>query len=370
MSVRKRKDNGAWEVHVVATDPTGEVVPVRKPSNKWRKRDAEAYERKVRAEIAAGTFGATKKRVSFTEFADLWLETHVAVECSPTTYGDREGILRNHLKPFFREMTLDQIGRLQIAQFKAHQKQKVRGNGERQLSDRTINNHLGILSAMLNKAVDWEKLDNAPKVKLIKVKRSDKPKFAYLDFGETDRVIEAAEPEFEPMFLVGFKTGLRPGELFALRWEDVDLVKKLIRVQRTYTKGRFGPTKGGRGRHVPLTNEALAALRQIEKRSKLRGNLVFSDADGEPFTISKFRRVLKRACRKAGVKRVTPKAMRHTFASHLVMRGKQLPKVQKLLGHANLRTTERYAHLAPAALRDAVDCLDDEAPQWSLERHG
>lgn len=367
MSVRKRS-NGAWMVHIVATDPTGKVVEERKSSNKWRKRDAEAYERKVRAEIAAGTFGATKKRVSFTEFADLWLETHVAVECSPTTYGDREGILRNHLKPFFGEMTLEQIGRLQIAQFKAHQKQKVRSNGERQLSDRTINNHLGILSAMLNKAVDWEKLDSAPKVKLIKVKRSDKPKFAYLDFGETDRVIEAAEPEFEPMLVVGFKTGLRPGELFALRWEDVDLVKRQICVKRTYTKGRFGPTKGGRGRHVPLTTEALAALRQIEKRSKLRGELVFSDADGEPITISKFRRVLQRACRKAGVKRVTPKALRHTFASHLAMRGKTQRQIQKLLGHANLRTTERYAHLAPASLHDAVSCLDDKPPAWGEEQ--
>jgi integrase len=370
MSIRKRKDNGAWEVHIVATDPTGNVVKERKSSTKWRKRDAEAFEREVRAAIAAGTYGATKQRDTFSEFAGLWLETHVAVECAPTTYNDREGILRNHLKPFFGEMKLDQIGTFEIVRFKAHQQRKTRSNGNRQLSDRTINNHLGILSAMFNHAVEWEKLDSAPKVKLIKIKHSDKPKFDYLNFGETQRVIEAADPELRPMFIVGFKTGLRPGELFAVRWEDVDLVQKRMCVQRTYTKRRFGPTKGGRGRHVPLTNEAMAALRQIEKRSKLRGNLVFSDADGEPFTISTFRRVLKRACRKAGVKHVTPKALRHTFASHLVMRGKQLPKVQKLLGHANLRTTERYAHLAPAALRDAVDCLDDDAPEWSLQQHG
>jgi integrase len=157
------------------------------------------------------------------------------------------------------------------------------------------------------------------------------------------------------MAIVALKTGLRQGELLALRWEDVDLVAGQLRVRRSVTRGVITVPKSGKGREVPLGDEVLSALKA---ERHLRGPLVFCTADGRMFKKNECKHPLWRACKRAGLRQIGWHALRHTFASNLVMRGAAMKAVQELLGHATMEMTNRYSHLSPEVSRHAVKLLD------------
>ncbi len=119
--------------------------------------------------------------------------------------------------------------------------------------------------------------------------------------------------------------------------------------------GRAGLPKSSKVREVPLSGEAIAALKA---HRHLRGESVFCDAGGHLLTQGETQAPLWSACKRAGLRRIGWHVLRHTFASQLVMRGVPLKAVQELLGHASLAMTLRYSHLAPEVSRDAVRLLD------------
>jgi integrase len=157
------------------------------------------------------------------------------------------------------------------------------------------------------------------------------------------------------MIVVGLRTGLRIGELLALRWDDVDLVGGRVMVRRSVSRGIIGTPKNGRSREIPLSDQALGAL---NGHRHLRGELVFSGGTGRLLNRGECKWPLWGACRRAGLRRVGWHTLRHSFASHLAMRGVPLKAVQELLGHSTMDMTMRYAHLSPDVRRDSVRLLD------------
>ena len=153
-----------------------------------------------------------------------------------------------------------------------------------------------------------------------------------------------------PMVLLSLNTGLRQGELFSLAWENVDLRLKTITVLASHSKGNTTRT-------VPLNTEALSVLTTIKPEGA--AGLVFKS----PVTGGRFNNVKKawaEITKAAKLDTLRWHDLRHDFASQLVMLGVPLYTVQKLLGHANARMTQRYAKLAPDTLADAVNVLGDE----------
>ena len=150
-----------------------------------------------------------------------------------------------------------------------------------------------------------------------------------------------------PMVLLSVNTGLRQGELFSLAWESVDLRLKTITVLASHSKGN-------NTRAIPVNSEALAVLQTI--KPKVATGLVFKS----PVTGGRFNNVKKawaEVTKAAKLPDLRWHDLRHDFASQLVMRGVPLFTVQKLLGHANSKMTQRYAKLAPSTLADAVEVL-------------
>ncbi len=188
-----------------------------------------------------------------------------------------------------------------------------------------------------------------------------KPEFDFLDFDEAGRLLDASEPEpgWHAMILLGMRTGMRQGELLALRWEDVDLVARRLLVRQAYVRGVIGTPKNGKGRVIPLSRDAIITLKA---HRHLRGEYVFCQEDGSLLTKGMCKHPLWRACRRASLRRIGWHCLRHTFASHLAMRGKPLKVIQELLGHSTIEMTMRYAHLAPVVHQDAVDALDEASP--------
>jgi integrase len=157
----------------------------------------------------------------------------------------------------------------------------------------------------------------------------------------------------EPFVLVLLGTGLRFGELTQLRWSAIDLRTRLLTVH--------GDTaKSGLTRHVPLSDEMLAVLSRWRLRARIdQDALVFPGRDRG--TLVDIKTAWATLLRRARITRFRIHDLRHTFASRLVQRGVDLYRVQKLLGHASPVMTQRYAHLAPDHLADAVAVLDRPA---------
>ena len=149
--------------------------------------------------------------------------------------------------------------------------------------------------------------------------------------------------------LVAFaiETGLRRGEQFPLRWDQVDLENSVLTLPLP---------KGGKTRHVPLSEEAKAILRSFD--SFLRSAWVFPGLKDttQPIDSRAFlRRSFEPGLRQAGISGACWHSLRHTAASRRVMAGVDLVSVKEILGHRDIQTTLRYAHLAPGHLRDAVN---------------
>ena len=338
-----------WFVDVVVQSPSGGSTRVRKVSPVQTRRGAEQFERLLRQSLLDGSYERKeeeeRKAPLLRNFVTDFVEVYARTNNKPSEFETKRGICRNHLVPAFGHLRLDQIGRQQIERFKAD---KMRAG----LAPKTVNNFLAVLGRMLTVAVEWDLIAHAPRIKWLRVPDQE---FAFLEFSEAQRLIDAADEDWKPMIVTGLKTGLRLGALLALRWEDVDLVSGQLMVRRAVSRGIVGTPKGHRSRVVPLSG---LALRTLKAHRHLKGELVFCNEDGLMLSRGQCRHPLWRACKRAGLRRIGWHVLRHTFASHLVMRGTPLKAVQELLGHRTIEMTMRYAHLSPDVRRAAVEVLD------------
>ena len=149
------------------------------------------------------------------------------------------------------------------------------------------------------------------------------------------------------MVLLSLNTGLRRGELFHLRWSDINIESSMLTVHAEHTKSHLT-------RHIPLNREARDIIR-IWRTQSTNDDLVFPSKNGQPF--DNVNKAWSRLLRDASITNFRWHDMRHEFASKLVMAGVPLNTVRELLGHVNFSITLRYAHLAPDHKAQAVEQL-------------
>jgi integrase len=343
---------------------------VRKVSPVRTKRGAEQYERQLREALLDGTFRReevekTKPAAvqSVRAFSEEFLRTYAATHNKPSEQDAKKRILSAYLIPSLGDQRLDQVSTRAVEELKAKLISKP-------LNPKTVNNALLVLRKMLNHAVDVGVIEvqRLPKVKMLKV---PKQPFDFLTFDEAQRLCAAAKAESIESYaaiLFALDTGARMGEQTALEWSDLDLKARepFVRISRSDWLGHVTSTKSGNVRTVPLTARLVAALKGCRH---LKGTRVFCHPNGTTWTKEVYKRLLPRLLKKAGLRRITWHAQRHTFASHLVMRGASLKAVQELLGHASITTTMRYAHLAPGHLRATVGLLEGHIEgTWTPKR--
>jgi integrase len=324
---------------------------------------ADQLERKHLEKLMSNQYTGVMPTVA--AFVDRFLEYQKA-RVKPLTYELNENQLKLHVVPLIGKLKLDSVGSLEL--------DGLVTTWQKSSAPRTINSRLGTVLRMFAVAVEWKILRSGPQVEALKVPK-DAPRF--LSETEAQELIYAAKfsrndaNDWHSMIVVGLRTGLRIGELRGLQWADIDFKGSAVHVQRT-EPGRAGmtagSTKGGRGRVVPLTGDARECLQAklVEAKRKLgpqwhpagwiwpmRGN-----ADRAVSTSSCSGAMLRLA-EKAKLTDVGWHTLRHTFGSWLVMRGVPIRAVQELLGHADMKQTQRYAHLSPGfAHHAAVASLD------------
>jgi integrase len=285
---------------------------------------------------------------TLTEFAPRFLRGHAQADQQKASgVHAKEVILRVHLQPALGDKRLDAIGTEDVQRLKSQLKSKA---------PKTINNVLTVLNTLLKKAVEWGVIDEVRcRIKLLKVSKGS---ISFYDFDEYERLVAAAKAidiRAYLLVLLSGEAGLRSGEMVALEWTDLDLTKRLICVQRNVWEGHVDSTKGGRLRYVPMTARLAAALRDARH---LRGPRVLYRDNGKPYTEGAVGWAIVRAARRAGLQGSGPHRLRHSFCSHLAMRGAAPRAIQELAGHAHVTTTQRYMHLSPAAIESAIRLLE------------
>ncbi len=257
----------------------------------------------------------------------------------------KEHIIDNHLVPLLGGKRLDEISKADVQSLKERLVSK---------SPKTTNNVLAVLSKLLRVAKEQEVIDRLPieKFGLVKISESPLPKF--YQFEEYDFLLEAAgklDPRILAAVLLGGDAGLRAGEVVGLEWPDVSRARGRIVVERQVWRGVVGTPKSGKGRDIPLTDRLTKALAGIRH---LQGDRVFPG-----LTAKLLRGWVKQAQRRAGLAPTGNfHTLRHTFCSHLAMRGVPAVTIKELAGHKHLSTTMRYMHLTEGQKDEAIRLLE------------
>jgi integrase len=265
-----------------------------------------------------------------------------------STVHAKERIFENHLYPALGDELLDKITDALVQDLKANLSGKA---------PKTVNNILTVLGKTLRLAVKWKVISTMPcTIELLRVSNLVP---TFYEFAEYRRLVAAArafDPRALVVVLLGGDAGLRASEMMGLRGEDVDVRRGQLVVERAVWRDVVDSPKSGRGRIIPMT---LALAEALGKMSLVRGGPVLRRDDGRPLRHRDLKRWLGVAQRQASV-RVTegPHILRHTFCSHLAMRGAPAKAIQELAGHTNLTTTYRYMHLSPSARQGAIGLLN------------
>lgn len=262
-----------------------------------------------------------------------------------------------HLEKFFGERAIATVTHEDVADLMADMERKGVG-------PKSIRNYIGTLSALYRFAMHprrrWATANPCDGLELPAV--PEHVGIRYLELHQVDALVSAAqEGPYEAidraMYRTAAMTGLRLGELLALRWRDVDWLASAIRVRSNYVLGEFGTPKSKRSsRSVPMADEVAAELDRYHGASGKPGDdaLVFPDPrTGEPLDKAGVLRRMRKALKAAGLDEAHRfHDLRHTFGTAMAAAGVPMRTLQEWMGHRDIETTQRYADYAPRT-RDA-----------------
>lgn len=341
---------GKWRVGTVQVKRR--VGPKRIPSTRdgLTRTQAEAELRRLIG--SADTATLQRERVTIEGVGALLVELRRVQGRKRTTIEAYDSMIRIHLVPFFAGRTLDRIGRREVQGLITH----MTKTGS---SAKTTRNALGILHSIFEYArrEGWVAANPCTLV--------DKPRV-----GDGDADIRFLEPEEieallrgvpdddlgrveRRMYLAAAMTGMRQGELLALRWRDIDWSAQRVRIRRNYVRGEFGTPKSKRSsRSVPLADRLAGELDRLHQEAPYRhdDDLVFAHPHtGKPIDRSKLLKRYKAALAREGVRPVRFHDLRHTFGTRMAAQGVPMRALQEMMGHRDFKTTLIYADYAPSA---------------------
>ena len=303
-------------------------------------------------------------RLTVAEYLDRWLEDSVQGSVRRSTYESYRRQARRYITPA--------VGRVRLkALTPAHVQRLYREMRDRGLSARTVEYTHAVLHRALKLAVRWNMVPRnvCDAVDVPQVRRE---KMHPLTPEQARRFLEAARGErLEALYVVAVHAGLRPGELLALGWEDVNLDRGVLHVRRALSDGEFATPKTKRSRRrIDLSAGSIAALKrhrmcQLKERMVRAGlwrdhGLVFPSSVGTPLSHRNVVRSFKAVLRRAGLPAVIRLYdLRYKCATLLLCRNVHPKYVQELLGHASIaQTLDTYSHVLPGmdgGIGDAIE---------------
>jgi len=370
-SITKRKD-GRWMARY--TVHTAKGPKRRHVYGKTRKEAADKLARVLSDRTDGIVYDDENTTVG--EYLDGWLKRSVRGSVRKSTYDRDAYLVNNHLKPALGRVKLKKLAPAHIQAF-------YRDRLDAGLSASTVHKMHAILHKALARAVAWQMVPRNVS-EAVEPPQPMTKEMHPLSPADARKLLNAAHGErFEALYVLAITTGMRQGELLALKWQDVDLEDAIISVRRTLTRtgGRYtlGEPKTKKSRRsIRLTEQAKEVLRQHLERQlwdiRMLGDnytdqgLVFTTDTGASVNPSNVRqRSFTPLLRKAGLPHIRFHDLRHTCATLLLSKGTHPKFVQELLGHATIAITlDTYSHVIPGmgdqtarAMQDALTPMED-----------
>jgi len=257
-------------------------------------------------------------------------------------YSERTNTMYFHyLKDFFykTKTPLNEINRDDLVKYLALKREK----------DNLSNTSLALVHAALK--FFFESMQKNKVLDEIKIPKKEKKLPTVLSQREVKALIKAAKAGRDRTIIEFlYSTGIRVSECANMKIANLDLNEGMARV-----KGG----KGNKDRLIILSKKWIHNLKKYLKRKKIQSEFVFSKKNGKPITSDTIERMVKKCAEKAGIQRkVTPHVLRHSFATHLLESGENIRKIQELLGHSNLATTQIYTFVSTEELKKVQSPLD------------
>ncbi len=320
---------------------------LRRRSPVQTKLGAKRFEDMLRAEmLSARVTPKALPIVTFSEFAPRWIDKYVKPQNRPATLRAKISALKCWIVPELGSLNLSEITTSRVDEF-------IASMTERGLQPKTVNNKLTFLRNALMTAQEWGLLETLPLFRWLEVKNEG---YRYLVPDEAQALLAAADPgQWRTLILFCLHTGARYGEAAALRWSDLDLDadEPKVCIRRSAGRNEIGPRKTNEPNTVPLTGELVAALRALRHERPY----VFNPNGQGPLPYSTAYDNLQRITGAAGLAKHGWHAHRHTLGTELTAQGVPLSVTKEILGHTDVRTTERYIHVATATKLAALKRL-------------
>jgi integrase len=375
MGVKIRKRGGKWYVFV-------NYHGARKAKCVGTSRQAaEDVRRQLEARLALGDVGFLSESASpsFRDYAARWRRQHAELKCKPSTLRGYDGVLRLYLFPALGNESLPKISRDRVKQLFADLASKG-------LASNTLQNTLVVLRVILGAALEDGLIQTNPASRMGRFIDSDSEQFepVALTKSELESFLSAVQevcPEHYALFLTFARTGMRRGEVVALRWGDIQFgeseedTNRFIWVRRNFVAGKFTTPKSKKTRRVDLSRQlrrALVGLRDqrlleayLKGHGSMAEDLVFPSEAGTVLDGGNiYARYFLPAIERAGLRHFRIHDLRHTFATQLIQDGASLAYVRDQLGHSSIAiTVDLYGHLVPSANIAWVDRLDAKTSQ-------
>lgn len=329
-----------------------------------RKKDAEQALSQIRIKITAGEFVPMEERqpeeepgpppVLFSDFAKNEYLPWSEVQHSAKHHKLQNSIVKVQLIPCFGEIDLHSITTKMLEDYITRRSQGfyLKGKKKRPVKPATVNRDIACLKILFRKAVDWGRLEVSPARGIKAFKEIPNPP-RLLEPEEITALLAHIPDRHRALVCCALYAGLRREELFHLRWEDIHWkAGQLCVVSREEHH-----TKNYETRRIPMNDALQEALRHHKQNHIVVGSgYVFGNKEGKPY--DNIRKALKTTARQAGITEgVGLHQLRHAFCSHALMQGIDPRTVQKWMGHRDLKTTLRYAHLSPDHEKTAIQRL-------------
>jgi integrase len=364
---------GSWELkYDIGRDPITGNRTIKYRTIRGTKRDAQRALRELLGQVDKGQH-VDPGKITLGEWLTTWLEEARHV-CSGKTHERYTEIVNKHLVPALGAIALAKLAPVHLQKYYSDALASGRRDGKGGLSAQTVRHHDRVLNVALKRARALRLIATNP-VEDVSPPKVERKELQVLDTDETAKLLGAARTtrSYVPIALA-LATGLRRGELLALRWSDVDLEAGSLRVvqslEQTDEGLRFKAPKTKRSRRTIALPAAAVELLQRHKAEQAKerlalgigkntGGLVFTQISGEPVKPDAFTKEFGRLVKRAGVQPITFHGLRHTHITNLLQVGVHPKVASERAGHASVAITlDVYSHVTAGMQEDAAARID------------